>query len=170
MSDTPSEFDTTDDNAQPGVLRQKLEQALAVIKQKDKELADLNAFKASISVKATWDELKVPAPIREFYKGEQTTEAMKEWWEASKGFFNIPVAEDAPADEQPTPEQVAQQQAAQQFQEAQTLGTNAIQSGFDAVKKTAENATEAYRNGQMSRADFLAARDKVYEGLNTPKF
>lgn len=172
MSDI-NEFETVDDNAQPGVLRQKLTEAYALVKQKDKELAELNAFKAGISVKATWDELKVPAAIRKMYEkgnGEKTPDAIKAWWEESKPLFNIEVAEAEQVEQQPTPEEVEQQQAAQQFQEAQNLGTNAIHSGFDAVKQAADNAAEAYRNGQMSRADFDAARAKVYEGLNTPKY
>jgi hypothetical protein len=165
-----SEFETVDDNAQPGVLRQKLTEAYALVKQKDKELAELNAFKAGISVKATWDELKVPDAIRKLYNGDTSADAIKAWWNDSKGLFNVEQAAEQPGQPEPTPEQVEQQQAAQQFQEAQNLGTNAIHSGFDAVKQAAESAAEAYRNGQMSRADFDAARAKVYEGLNTPKY
>jgi len=170
VSDIPNEFETVDENAEPGKLRQLLAQAHATLKQKDKELADLNAFKASISVKATWDELKVPDRIRKLYNGDTSADAIKAWWEDSKGLFNVESAEEQPAEQQLTPEQVEQQQAAQQFQDASSLGTNAIHSGFDAVKQKADNAAEAFKAGRMSRADFDAARAAVYEGLNTPAY
>lgn len=168
MSDIDNEFETPDENAQePGQLRQLLKQAHAQLKAVTKERDELNAFKASLSVKATWDELKVPDAIRKLYNGDTSTEAIKAWWEDSKGLFNIEQAAEQPAEQQLTPEQVEQQQQAQQFQDAQALGSNAIHSGFDAVKRAAENAAEAYRTGQMSRADFNAARKAHYEATGT---
>lgn len=165
MSDTPNEFETVDDNEQePGKLRQLLKQAHATLKQKDKELLELLSEKAATVAKTTWDELKVPAPIRDFYKGEQTPDAMKQWWEASKGFFNIEAGEEAPVTEQPSEQELAQQQAAQQFQDASSLGTNAIHSGFDAIKAQVEQAKG------LRGADYDAAKAKIYEAMGTPKF
>lgn len=170
MSDTANEFETVDENEQePGKLRQLLKQAHAQLKQVTKERDDLNAFKAQISVNSTWDELKVPDRIRKLYNGDTSADAIKAWWEDSKGLFNVEVAEAAAAERQPTPEELEQQQAAQQFQDASSLGTNAIHSGFDTVKQSVENATEAYRNGG-SRADFDAARRKIYELDGTRKY
>lgn len=169
MSDTSqNEFETVDENAEPGQLRQRLEQAIAALKAKDKELAELKTVEAQRSVKATWDELKVPDVIRKLYNGDTSADAIKAWWEDSKGLFNIEQAAEQPSRPEPTPEQVAQQKAAQQFQEASGLGTNAINSGFDAAQAKAQNAIEAYRNGQMSRADFEAAKAEVYGATNTP--
>lgn len=169
MSDI-NEFETVDDNAQPGVLRQKLTEAYALVKQKDKELAELNAFKAGISVKATWDELKVPDAIRKLYNGDTSADAIKAWWNDSKGLFNVEQAAEQPGQPEPTPEQVEQQQAAQQFQEAQNLGTNAIHSGFDAIKQEAANLAASFRAGRMSSADYDAAKAKLNEAMNTPVY
>lgn len=168
MSDT-NEFDTSvSDDAGPGVLRQKLEQALAVLRTKEKELADLRTAESQRSVKQTWDELAVPDAIRKLYKGEETAEAIASWWNDSKALFNVQAAEEQPQALQPTEAELAQQQAAQQFQEASGLGTNGLQSGFDAVMREAEQAAQAYKAGTMSRADFDAAKARVHEGMHTP--
>ncbi len=167
MSDTLNEFETVDDNTQPGKLRQLLEQALAANKQLTQKVTDLETADKQRTVESTWNDLKVPDAIRKLYNGDTSPDAIKAWWDDSKGLFNIQVAEEQPAQPQLTPEQQAQQAAAQQFQEASAIGNNAFHAGFDAVQKQATDAKQAYANGQMSRADFDAALKQVYQGLGT---
>lgn len=170
MSDTPNEFETVDDEQEPGKLRQLLKQAHAQLKQKDKELTELRTVESQRAAKATWDELKVPAKIRALYNGEKDPAAMKQWWDEYREVFNVEVAEEQPVEPQPTPEEQAQQQAAQQFQDASTLGTNAIHSGFDAIKQEAANVAASFKAGRMSRADYDAAVTKLNESMNTPAY
>ena len=169
MPDIPSEFETVDDQTQPGVLRQKLEQAIAALKQSNARITELETAATQRTVEATWNELKVPDAIRKLYNGDTSPDAIKAWWQESQGLFNVQAAEETPQAQEPTPEQAAQQAAAQQFQEASGLGANAFNAGFDSVQQQAKNAIEAYKAGQMSRADYDAAVAKIYEtGLNTP--
>jgi len=145
------EFDTSvEDNTQPGVLRQKLEQALAALKQKDKELADLRTAEAQRSVKSTWDELKVPDAIRKLYNGDTSPDAIKSWWEDSKGLFNVQAGEEQPTGQEPSQEELAQRNAAQLLQEASGLGTSGLQGGNAAafakaqeIKSKGTGATQA---------------------------
>lgn len=167
---TPGEFETVDDTTQPGVLRQKLEQAIALLRQKDQEITTLKTAETQRTVESTWSELKVPDAIRKLYNGDTSADAIKAWWEDSKGLFNIQVAEEQPAAPELTPEQQAQHAAAQQVQDASAMGANAFHAGFETVQQQAKNAAEAYKNGTMSRADYDAAITKVYEATKTPAY
>jgi hypothetical protein len=165
VSDTPNEeFDQVDDEEQPSKLRQLLKQKAAENKQLLEKLAALESAEVQRSVKATWDELKVPDVIRKLYTGDTSTDAIKAWWNDSKGLFNIQAAEETPAPPEPTPEELAQQEAAQRFQDASSLGTNAIQSGFDAIKAQVEQAKG------LRGTDYEAAKAKIYEQMGTPKY
>lgn len=169
MTDNP-EFAQVDDNTQPGVLRQKLEQALAVLKQKDQEIAALKTAETQRTVESTWNELKVPDAIRKLYNGDTSADAIKAWWEDSKGLFNIQAADEAPAVQQPpSSERLAAIQAAQQFQQASTLGTDALNSGFDAATAASEKAKAILRTKGRG-ADYEAARQEMYTALNTKAF
>lgn len=173
MSDTAvGEFDQVDDNTQPGKLRQLLEQALAANKQLTTKVTDLETAATQRAVDSTWNELKVPDVIRGMYTGDKTADAIKAWWDSAKGLFNVEAVEQqAPeVQAQVTPEQQANLQAAQQFQQASGLGDSGFVTGFEATQKQAAETAEAYKTGRMSEADFLAARDKFYEGQGTPKY
>ena len=65
------------------------------------------------------------------------------------------VAVATPAPAEPTPEELAERQAAQQFQEASGLGTNAIHSGFDAIKA---DGLSKFRARLKQIAGFAAGR------------
>jgi hypothetical protein len=164
VSDT-NEFVTDDTDSQdPGKLRQLLKQAHATLKQKDQELESLRSQEAERSAQAAWDELKVPDAIRDFYKGEQTPEAMKAWWEDSKSFFNIEQAEQDKTVQQ-TPEQQAQRAAAEQYQQAAGLGTDSLATGVEAAFAKAQ-ATKTLGRG----AEFDAARKALYEAQGVPEY
>lgn len=166
MSDTSNEFVDDDTTQDPGKLRQLLKQAHATLKQKDKELQDLLTEKATTVVKSTWDELKVPDFYRGLYNGDKTPDAMKQWWEASKGFFNIEAGEQSPAGEvQETDEQRAHRESAERYQEATSLGTDALQDGFDAVTVKAKQAAK-----NLSGADLAAAKAEFYRSTGLPEF
>lgn len=165
MSDTTNEFETVDDNEQePSKLRQTIKRFAAEKAELLKKLEALESAEVQRSVKSTWDELKVPEVIRKLYTGDTSTDAIKAWWEDSKGLFNIQTAEETPAPPEPTPEELAERQAAQQFQEASGLGTNAIHSGFDAIKAQVEKAKV------LTGADYDAAKAQIYEAMGTPRF
>lgn len=165
MSDN-NEFNQDDPNGQPSGsgLRAKLEQALAENAQLKRAFEELQSKETERTVKATWDELQVPAPIREFYKGDQTPDAMKQWWESSKGFFNIQAVEEQPAEQQLTPEQEAAQAAAQAFQEASSIGTDANIGGVDAL-----NAKVQAAKG-LKGTDLAAAKAEIYKALGVPEY
>lgn len=167
MSDTPGEFDQVDIEQEPSKLRQLLKQAAVEKKQLLEKLSALESAETQRAIGSAWNELKVPAAIRELYKGEQSVDAIKSWVEAARGFLNLEAAADEPETPELTPEQQAQHAAAQQFQEASAIGANAFHAGFETVQQQAKNAAEAYKNGTMSRADYDAAVAKVYEGMQT---
>jgi hypothetical protein len=132
--------DETAKSTDGGTLRQKLEQAIAALNAMKQENESLKSEKAERVVKATWDELQVPSPIRSFYQGDKSPDAMKQWWEASKGFFNIQAADEQPKPQELTPEQAVEQAAAQAFQQASGLGTDALTGGYDAAMAKAKDA------------------------------
>jgi len=162
-----NEFASVDENTQPGKLRQLLEQALATNKQLTEKISALETAEAQRSVQATWNELKVPDAIRKLYNGDTSADAIKQWWEDSKGLFNIQaVEEQAPAVEQLTAEQQAAQQAAQQFQQASAIGTDSpVGTSGAAEAKVAEAKQIARTKGRG--ADFEAARQAFYEATGT---
>lgn len=167
MSDTSNEFVLDDNdgaNQSGGTLRQKLEQAVALLNQLKTENEQLKSEKTQRTVNETWDTLSVPAPIREFYKGDQTPDAMKQWWEASKGFFNIQATEEQGQAEELSPEQQANQDAARRYQEATSLGTDAITGGFDAVTAKVQQAKG------LRGAELAAAKAEIYKHLDVPEY
>src|SRR4051794_32732376 len=97
MSDDPNEFTSDQDGSSTGgTLRQKLEQALAQLSTLKAENETLKSKETERTTTTVWDELKVPAPIRGFYTGDKTPEAIKAWWDASRGFFNLEAGESEP--------------------------------------------------------------------------
>lgn len=165
MSDEFVLDDETAKSNDGGTLRQKLEQAIAALNALKQENESLKSEKVERVVKATWDELKVPAPIRSFYQGDQSPEAMKQWWEASKGFFNIEAAVDEkPSQQELTPEQQVEKAAAEAFQQASGLGTDALTGGFGAAMAKAKDA-----RGKTG-ADREAALRDFYATAQVPDF
>jgi hypothetical protein len=164
VSDT-NEFTDVDDNTQPSQLRQLLKQAHATIKQQAKQIEDFASEKAATVVKSTWDELQVPDAIRGFYNGDKTPDAMKQWWEASKGFFNIEAVEEQPADEQETDVQRATREAAESFQEATSLGSDALNDSFDAVTAKAKQAAK-----NLSGPELAAAKQEFYRATGLAEY
>lgn len=160
MSDN-NEFNQDDNAGQPsgGGLRAKLEQTLAELAATKKAFEELQSKETERAVKATWDELQVPAPIREFYKGDQTPEAMKQWWENSKGFFNVQAVEEQPEEQQATPEQLAAQAAAEAFQDASSIGRDAPAGAVNAIDAKVQAAKK------LKGADFEAAQKEVFQLL-----
>lgn len=153
-----SEFVDDDTTQDPGKLRQLLKQAHATLKAKDKELEDLRSAESQRTVKSTWDELKVPDVIRGFYNGDKTPDAMKQWWEASKGFFNIEASVEQPAvQEQETEQQREHREAAERYQEATSLGSDALEGGFDAAVEKAKQAAKT-----LTGTDLAAAKQEFY--------
>lgn len=164
MSDEFVLDDETANSNNGGTLRQKLEQAIAALNTLKTENESLKTEKAERVVKATWDELNVPAPIRSFYQGDKSPEAMKQWWEASRGFFNIQVADEQPQPVELTQEQQVEQAAAQAFQQASGLGTDALSGGFEASMAKAKEA-----RGKTG-ADREAALKAFYASAQVPDF
>lgn len=167
MSDN-NEFTDVDDNTQPGKLRQLLAQAHARLQEKDKEIERLTTEKVESSVKSTWDELKVPDFVRGLYNGDKTPDAIKAWWENSKGFFNIPDGDGTDAgqqQEQESDEQRAHREAAERYQEAAGLGSNALAEGFDAATAKAKQAAK-----NLSGADLAAAKQEYYKTIGLTEY
>lgn len=76
------------------MLRKTVKELGAKLSAANDKIAQYETEKTQGVIKATWDELNVPQPIRDMYHGEKTPEAIKSWWEASKSFFNLEAAGD----------------------------------------------------------------------------
>jgi cytochrome c556 len=70
-------------------LRKQLRELGKQLKDAKTSIESFEAEKVKTSLNGTWTELGVPEVLREDYHGEQTPEAVKTWWEARKGFFNL---------------------------------------------------------------------------------
>lgn len=168
MPDT-NEFvlDDTDGNQSGGTLRQKLEQAVALLNQLKTENETLKSEKTNTVIKSAWDQLQVPEFYRGLYNGDKTPDAIKTWWEASKGFFNIEAGEEnKPAvQEQETEQQREHREAAERYQEATSLGSDALTDSFDAVTAKAKQAAKS-----LSGAELAAAKAEFYRDSKLPEF
>lgn len=142
-------------------LRSKLEAAVAQLKAVTTERDSLLTEKTHREVASVWDELKVPPPIRDFYKGDPDKEAIAKWWESSKGFFNVQEQSDEkPADQQQAaPELNPQQQAIQQLQQLSGLGGDRPADGSTPAveQKQTELLRTSPRSNPDGAADYLAS-------------
>ena len=165
MSDN-NEFNQDDTNGQPSGsgLRAKLEQALAENAQLKKQFEELQSKETERAVNTTWDELKVPDAIRTLYKGEQSVDAIKQWVEAGRGFFNFEAAQEAPVEQQATPEQLAAQAAAEAFADASSIGTDTNIGGVDALQAKVQAAKG------LKGAELAAAKAEIYKALQVPEY
>jgi len=158
--------DTDGANQSGGTLRQKLEQAVALLNQFKAENEALKSEKTNTVIKSAWDELQVPEFYRGLYNGDKTPDAIKTWWEASKGFFNIEANEEAPAgQEQETEQQREHREAAERYQEATSLGSDALTDSFDAVTAKAKQAAKS-----LSGADLAAAKAEYYRATQLAEY
>lgn len=136
-----------------GVLTEKAELAAKVSEFETKEVEQ--------KLGSVWDKLKVPPAIRDFYKGDKDPEAITQWWEASKGFFNVPASEgDKPSDKsgsEADPELAG-------FSDAANLGSDTDPSGDQAWKAKAKELKNTSANANPKALDeFLAS-----SGFNIP--
>lgn len=93
------------------VLRKQLQSLGKQLKDAKTTIESFETEKVKTALASTWTDLGVPEVLREDYHGEQTADAVKAWWEARKGFYNIPAEQ--------TTEQT--QQASQQTQDLQAV-------------------------------------------------
>lgn len=140
-------------------LVKKLRKAVERLgKEKQAVVDELAAFKgaqAKAALEDTWSELKVPEPLRGFYKGDETPEAIKAWWDSSKGFFNLP-AEDGQ-------ETAAATQETQQHAELQDVA-KAATLGSDPAGNLSETALKQFA-AEASKLSAHRDADKLAEAL-----
>lgn len=147
MSDdfNPDEFltdlgiDESDSSPAIKQLRAKLKSLSKDLKARNDQIAQFEAAQAKQAVTTVWDELGVPQPIRDFYRGEAQADDIKAWWETSKGFFNIQQS-DAQSQAEPEGRQelAAVQKAASlgHDQSNGTLNVDALRSSADELLKS----------------------------------
>jgi hypothetical protein len=139
---------------QPGKLREQLERAIELLKEKDQAIAEMQTKAAEGAARAVWDELKVPQPIRDMYKGDTTPDGIRSWWDSSKSLFNLEVAEETPAE---TPDQKAQRESLAAVQGASALGSDkGAGTGYDqAALKGQELRNKSDRVSQAELDDYF---------------
>lgn len=77
------------------MLRKTVKELGAKLSAANDKIAAFEKEKTDGLISKTWEDLKVPEPIRKMYHGEKTPEAIKSWWQESKSFFNLEAAGDA---------------------------------------------------------------------------
>lgn len=163
VSDTDEFLSDSDGTQQTGGgLRVQLERALAELKTLKVENEKLSTRETERELAKVWDELKVPSAIRGFYTGDKSEKAIKEWWEASRGFFNTEAGEQ-PAEERESEQDRAQRDLHQQFQQAAALGSDKPAGMGDLI-------SEAERIKGLTGADQKAALKALYEKAGVPPF
>lgn len=137
------------------------------------QIAEFQTQQKQTQVKQTWDSLGVPEAIRGFYKGDDDAEAIKSWWEASKGFFNIPDPEGDKSGGTPPapPADPEQQNGLQQVAQAASLGQDQPASlTQDAIMQAAQQVknTSASKNPD-ALAQFLTQLGVPGGGITPPR-
>lgn len=163
MSDSSEFIDLGDVSTiqEPGKLRERLETMIALVKEKDQKITDLETQAAVSAARTVWDELGVPQPIRDMYRGETGPDAIRSWWDQSKVLFNLPAADAAPAE---TPEDKARREQLSSVQDASALGTDHnAGTGMDGFYKQAQDLTR--KSDRFTQADL----DELYRSANIPK-
>jgi hypothetical protein len=149
-------------------LRARLEEAVKQLKAITTERDALLTEKTTRELAGVWDTLKVPEPIRDFYKGDQNKDAIEKWWEASKGFFNVQErSEEKPAGQQAAPQELTpQQQAMASMQQLASLGSDRpVEGSTPAVEqKQTELLRTSPRSNPDGAADYLASLGFVNNG------
>lgn len=162
MSDV-NEFIDTDISAvqEPGKLRAHLEQMIALVKEKDQRISEMETQAADNAARSVWDELSVPQPIRDMYRGDTTPDGIRSWWDQSKNLFNLPAAEEAPAE---TPEEKTRREQLASVQDASALGSDHnAGTGMDTFQRKAQELRGSQT--RTSQADL----DELFRAANIPK-
>lgn len=162
MSDANEFIDTDTATIQePGKLRERLETMIALVKEKDTRIAEMETQAAENSARVVWDDLGVPQPIRDMYRGDTAPDAIRSWWDQSKTLFNLPAAEAAPAE---TPEERARRDQLASVQDASALGTDTnAGTGTDTFYNAAQELKR--KSDRFTQADL----DQLYSSANIPK-
>lgn len=147
------------------LLRKQLKEMGKQLKEANTSIQSFEAEKVKASLASTWTELGVPEVLREDYRGEQNPDAVKAWWEARKGFYNI-TAETT----QTTQEDAQQTQDLQAVTQAGQLGQDQSGNlGLDAFKsKAAEVIRTSPSRNPHALAD-LFAQFGMKSGVDVPR-
>lgn len=147
MSDEFNEFggEEATKKSDGGGLRKFAEEQKARAEALEKELAELRKWRTEQSVKAIFDELKVPEKVRKFYSGEAEADKVKAWVEENADVFNLG---DVKPQEQQDLAQVAQ--VASLGQDLQSVSLE----GFK--QKAAELKNSGARNGEAALNELLS--------------
>lgn len=148
-----------------GQLRKLLEAQIKLNKGLQKELDEIKEADVKRAVSDTWDKLKVPAGLRKGYKGEESPQAIEEWWNDMKPF--VKVGDDSTEDVQPeqqseTDAQRDQRQQIQATQQASNLGgdlSSSIEEGMEKARALRD------RGSAISQAEL----DEVFRDLGISK-
>lgn len=145
-----SDLGVEGDSQSPAIkqLRKKLTELGKAVKTLSTENQTLKSEQAVKAVTSVWDELNVPQPVRDFYRGEPKADDIKAWWETSKGFFNI-----QDADVQPTEPDGKQDLEA--VQKAASLGQDQG-NGHLGVEALKTSATELVKSRPSTNPTALA--------------
>jgi hypothetical protein len=146
---------------EPGKLRERLETMIALVKEKDQKITDLETQAALNAARAVWDDLGVPQPIRDMYRGDTAPDAIRSWWDQSRNLFNVQVAEATPAE---TPEEKARREQLASVQDAAALGSDHnAGTGLDGFHRKAMDLSR--KSDRFTQADL----DELYRSANIPK-
>jgi glutamyl/glutaminyl-tRNA synthetase len=144
-------------------LRKQLNDLGKQLKTLTKENDTLKSEKEDRALESTWNELNVPEKVRQFYTGEKTAEAVKQWVEDNKEVFNLQPPEDSGSGSE-TDEQKQQKQELQGATKAATTGTDQGHSlGLDAIKAKAQEVAKSSRNKNAT------GLDELFEMMNVAK-
>lgn len=123
------------------LLRKQLKEMSKQLKDAGAQIQTFESEKAKASLDGTWKELGVPEVLREDYRGEQNPDAVKTWWEARKGFYNIPAEQQTT---EGTQQQTQQAQDLQAVTQAANLGQD--QAGNLSLEAFKQKASELARS------------------------
>jgi len=151
------------------LLRKQLKDLGKQLKDATTQIQSFEAEKVKASLDGTWKDLGVPEVLREDYHGEQTADAVKTWWEARKGFFNLPTEQQAT---EVTQQQTQQAQDLQAVTQAANLGQDQVNNlSLDAFKqKAAEVVRTSPSKNPNALADLLNGFGMTTGPVDVPRF
>lgn len=152
LSDIPEDGQPT----QGGVLRKKLEQALALLAEKDRVISGFRDEKIKTEVSEAWGI--VPEKFRGLYNGDpKDPKAISSWIEAASALGVIPAGEQKPGSK--PAEDHPDTAALKQFSEAANLGSGTGSDGTAGfVAKGKELSTKSAFGNPNAMAELFAMK------------
>lgn len=133
--------DATDEHGGGGVLRKKLEQAIALLKEKEKLIQGFQDKEAEKAAEAAWGN--VPKEYRALYSGDtKDAKAISAWVEAATtlGVIKADEQADKAAKNQVSEEDALRNEALQQFAGTADMGSDSDTNGLDTWLQQAKQA------------------------------